>query len=350
MTTEHNAYWFRRYPRTALFLVVLVGITLILLLAELATRILIPEWTPASAERAFFWHYDEVLGWAHRPNQEGRFLHKDFSISVRINSVGLRDREYPLERTGKKRMLVIGDSFAWGFGVERDQRFDETLEQRLGDWEIINAAVSGYGTDQQLLYLGESGMAYGPDVVLLLFHETDYITNTLAEAAWYNKPFFSLQEGRLVLENVPVPEATLLQRLDRLLIGRTFFLGRIYIHAIRPLLAHLYRGSQEGHGRTEPDLENAGQVTAGLLDAINAICNKNGARFVLVSIPMGQEDIKTTLDTFSRQSGVPYLALDDYFSTLSFAVEFPHDAHWNAAGHAAASKAIQQFLEREAIL
>ena len=57
-------------------------------------------------------------------------------MTVAINSHGLRDGEYALEPTrGKKRMLVLGDSFAWGFGVEREEVFCEVIERRRPNWE-----------------------------------------------------------------------------------------------------------------------------------------------------------------------------------------------------------------------
>lgn len=350
MTTDTNTYWFRRHPKTALCLIVLLGISAVFLLAELSTRLLVPQWTPARAERALFWHYDATLGWSHRPNQDGRFVHRDFSVRVKTNSAGLRDDEYRIERTDKKRMLVLGDSFAWGFGVELADRFDKIIEQRLANWEVINAAVSGYGTDQQFLYLRDIGTAYQPDVVLLLLHENDFSTNIAAEAYWYNKPYFSLENDRLTLSNVPVPEATFLQKLDRLLLGRTFFLGRVYLRTARPVIAYFSQGPDRSDGSDDVNSETAGPLTVRLLEAIDAVCTEHGARFVLVSIPTDDDRKKAALDAFSNESDVPYLGLDEYFSTFKVAMEFPNDAHWNATGHAAASEAIANFLEEQSIL
>src|SRR4030095_12115366 len=101
----------------------------------------------------------------------------EFSVEVSINSHGQRDDEYPVERTGKRRMFVLGDSLGWGFGVELHERFSERMEDIHPDWEIINASVSGYSTDQELLYLQHQGMVFAPDVVLLLFHPNDFEGN-----------------------------------------------------------------------------------------------------------------------------------------------------------------------------
>ena len=44
-----------------------------LMVAELGARLLMPAWAPTQAERNF-WGYDAVLGWAHRPGQQGRSM------------------------------------------------------------------------------------------------------------------------------------------------------------------------------------------------------------------------------------------------------------------------------------
>ena len=41
-------------------------------------------------------------------------------------------------------MLILGDSFGWGYGVEHHERFSKILEDAHPDWEIINASVTGF--------------------------------------------------------------------------------------------------------------------------------------------------------------------------------------------------------------
>lgn len=290
-----------------------------------------------------------MLGWAHRPNQEGRFVHQDFSVNVKINSYGLRDHEYALERTSKKRMLVLGDSYGWGFGVEHAERFDEILERRYTDWEIINASVSGYGTDQQFLYLRDKGMAYNPDVVLLLFHANDFSNNAAAEQYWYNKSHFSLSRDRLELHNTPVPKATLKQKVDRFLLGRTYFYGKVYGRWGRPILRKVDRKIRGTDKRKRKESDNGYMLTTFLIKALHELSSEHDAHFVLVSIPMN-EDKKAKLREVSKALNIPYLALDEHFAALKSPVTFPHDGHWNSYGHAAAAEAIGHLLESQSIL
>ena len=62
-------------------------------------------------------------------------------MTVKLNSHGLRDNEYLLTRTKNGRILVLGDSFGWGFGVEHEDIFSEVIERRNREWEIINQRV-----------------------------------------------------------------------------------------------------------------------------------------------------------------------------------------------------------------
>ena len=123
--------------------------------------------------------YDEVIGWRNIPNWEAT----TFGRELTINSKGLRDREYPYEKpAGTSRILVLGDSFAWGYGVADDEIFTEILEGILQGtsprWEVLNAGVSGWGTDQEYLFLVREGFKYSPNIVVLaLFNLNDPVNN-----------------------------------------------------------------------------------------------------------------------------------------------------------------------------
>jgi hypothetical protein len=242
-------------------------------------------------------------------------------------------------------MFVLGDSFGWGFGVELHQRFSELLEEAHPDWEIINASVSGYGTDQEFLFLQQRGAAFTPDVVLLLFDGSDFENNIHAEEYWHFKPFFVLEHGQLKLENVPVPRATLRQRIKRFLLGRTWLGGRLY-HVYALFHRHSRPRVKDKTGnsaKASEDNQSMYEVTGHLLTSMNALSKKNGSLCILVSIPMDGEK-RTFLQTMTEKEQIPYLPLDAYFAASGARVEFPHDPHWNATGHEIAAKAIDAFL------
>jgi len=91
------------------------------------------------------------------------------------NSLGFRDREHPLrKRPGTWRLLVLGDSIAEGFRIDDDRAiFPALLEKLLRarglDAEVLNFAVNGYDTRQEVETLRAKGMAFHPDLVLVAY-------------------------------------------------------------------------------------------------------------------------------------------------------------------------------------
>lgn len=89
------------------------------------------------------------------------------------NSLGFRDVEHALAKPdGVLRIVVLGDSIAAGWGVERtEELFAPTLERLLAERgqraEVINLGVVGYNTTQEVEMLKLRGLAYRPDLVLV---------------------------------------------------------------------------------------------------------------------------------------------------------------------------------------
>ncbi len=335
---------FQKHPVGFLVGVVMMGTLGILIVAEFAVRLILPQWAPSRAERSIFWVYDRQLGWAHRPNQRGQFSHPDFSVTVNINSRGLRDDEYSMNRNTKKRMLILGDSFGWGFGVEHPDRFSEILERKHTNWEMINASVSGYSTDQEYLFLKIRGLSYQPDRVLLLLHDNDYSGNVSTTQYGYNKPVYIISRDDLVLQNTPVPTASSKQRMEHFLMGKTYLLRRIYLAGSMVCSYLKSGGCQDDSEGNASHLQNQYEITSRLVLAMNLLCKEAQSRLIIVSCPMNT-DRQTHLKEICDREGIPYLSLDQDFAKCRETTTFLHDPHWNATGHRVAAEAIGQFLE-----
>ncbi len=355
-TSNLKNHRFEQHPKTMLFIIILGGLFLILTVAEITARLFIPQWAPARAERVNFWQYDSVLGWAHRPHQTGALVHQDFAINVQMNADGLRDRDYSRSRTTKKRLLILGDSFGWGFGVEQPQIFSEILETHHVDWEVINASVSGYGTDQEYLYLQQRGIHYQPDIILLLFYENDFRNNQSNEEYWYYKPYFRLTaDDQLQLHNNPVPTSSWQQILERWIYGHTYLWAKLYTagKTIKHQLTASFNQSATAPTTTNDSksqttqvkmLSSQRQVTVKILSAIQQLAQHHQAQFILVSIPMSA-DQRAVLQQSARQEQFPYLTLETAWQNTPLEnLTFPHDKHWNANGHEMAAHAIDEFL------
>lgn len=109
-------------------------------------------------------------------------------VRQRLNSRGYRDLERSLAKPpGVRRVLSLGDSFAWGVGVEIDDAYPRRLERALdrrdgGDWQVINLAKPGMNTVDEAAELETEGFAYSPDVVLVGYVLNDSEDAQAAEA------------------------------------------------------------------------------------------------------------------------------------------------------------------------
>jgi hypothetical protein len=183
-----------------------------LLVCEIALRAFLGI-EPLTTE-ALVWQHHPRWGWAHRPNSEDRFVKPGCRQDIHINSLGLREREIGHAKPpGTFRVLVLGDSFVAGFEVPAEAVFTRVAERWLNERgarvEFVNAGHRGWGTDQSLLFLGDEGLRYEPDLVLYQWTENDRDDNATVHRPFrrFGKGWFDLDAaGRLVLRGVPVPE------------------------------------------------------------------------------------------------------------------------------------------------
>jgi lysophospholipase L1-like esterase len=199
-------------------LILLLFVVVVLLgLLETALRIVAPqprsgpvsaptEMIPAvSGESPEVYHPD--LGWFNRPGYRAVLKGPDENESViAINSNGLREEEVDYEKPpGKKRVIVLGDSFAWGYGLKAEERLSDLLKEEFPGVQMVNMGVVGYSTDQECVLLEKEGLKYRPDGVLLLVHDTDIFHNALFANYGKKKPHFVFKGTELVLQGIPVP-------------------------------------------------------------------------------------------------------------------------------------------------
>jgi lysophospholipase L1-like esterase len=143
---------------------------------------LVPAWSQATTrdERFAFNPYrpDGRLGFTLRAGARVRHVDRDFAVTVAVNALGGRGPERGGSKpAGPARILLLGDSFAFGWGVEEEETFGARLERLLSERgrpvEVLSAAVPGWSTDQHYVYLRTRGLLLDPDLILLATSEND---------------------------------------------------------------------------------------------------------------------------------------------------------------------------------
>lgn len=161
--------------------------------------------------------YHEIFGVWFVPNIKAIVPHEPGYFLVKTNSVGMRSsKEYDIKQdSGIRRILVFGDSYTAGDGVNNEERFTDLLEANEEELEVLNFGLSGSGIDQQLLIYENLGQSFGGDIILLCFSVEDinrisggyrsYENRVTGEINLVPKPYFTIGNGNLQLHHVPVP-------------------------------------------------------------------------------------------------------------------------------------------------
>jgi len=113
-----------------------------------------------------------LIGHVHRPNSEARLM----NATVRINSEGFPDDEFPRTKGDRWRIIFLGDSLTFGWGVEKEESFEHLLDRALdgrSPTEIINFAAGNYNTVQEVNLFLDKGLAFEPDQVVLFYFIND---------------------------------------------------------------------------------------------------------------------------------------------------------------------------------
>lgn len=396
--------------RFALWLVALASTGSALLVAEVLLRTLRPEAQQLflvqslhESERGKFSVYDEVLGWTGKPNVDGTYDEIDCHHHVQQNSYGFRGPGFPIERTAARRVVVLGDSFVWGLGVEEDELFTTLLMRNSHEpLEVINLGVSGYGTDQELLLWTRLGQRFRPDLVLLLVTPwTDLYDNLSGERYAYPKPFFHWNDAQNELEllNVPVPrraqawevdtfgpvapfeESIWLRWLPRSALASNAAYALAHVPSVRHAmeLAGIVVPRQPGNAwedhffEQSPDAETSeGWMLMGqLLSAFAASVRQTGAALAVVIVPTPLQVYPELWSVFEQthprpvdnpldpqlparlltemcyQRGIRVIDLQPALAAAGRSepyLYFKWNMHWTALGHRVVAAALQQEL------
>ncbi|MEN9639550.1 MAG: hypothetical protein RLZZ262_1418 [Bacteroidota bacterium] len=111
-------------------------------------------------------------GLIFEPNTNATYTTTEFNYTAKINSIGLRDNEVPIDKGDKFRVLCFGDSWTFGWGVELEDSWPKKLEAYLkskgiSNIEVINCGRGGQYTSTYKKYMAEAVPMLKPDMVLV---------------------------------------------------------------------------------------------------------------------------------------------------------------------------------------
>jgi len=240
--------------------------------------------------------------------------------------------------------------------------------------EVINAGVSGWGTDDELRYLTEYGLSYQPDLVLLAVTLHNDVSDNLRQT-WHRMD----ASGLVAIHPPPIPWLTYKELQLKAFIGTRLQLYQLWRRvrhgreirqtgrALRSHITHLL-AAQEPEG-----IREGWRLTSALIAAMDSVASQHGAQFAMVLLPLRVQLSDSSFAEFGREAGLPpdslqldrpqarALAIADSlhipaidllpgFRAWAAAGGAPlfleWDGHWNAAGHRLAAELTVTGLEQ----
>ena len=300
----------------------------------------------------------DSLGFTMAPNFEGI---GPVGSWVKTNSQGVRDNvEHSwVKDPGTIRILGIGDSFIFGWGVSLEETFLKKMEhslQRMTGVEIetINAGVPRWDLNHYYVYLKNIGIRYNPDIIVLSYFFND-IPQSIRETipANFDNQIGVQQKGGVMrfssLFNFLKSKADHLRRKNKL--ARIDFLSTL--EARRPELIQ-QATHQLLSPPTQTETRSSFHILQTLLEKIHAIAQQTNSQLVLMFVPdVAQihhselQYINQVLASLTQKMHIPFADITPVFETASDPRVFyfwPRDWHTNAHGHAKMANALSPLV------
>jgi len=327
----------------------LVGTVAAVLLAETALRFGFGYHGLTPAQNI---EYDRELGWTLTPARREWQSALDYGVWVTTDADGLRtDDRGGGATTGPPHptLLILGDSFAFGYGVAADAMLASAIERELATtptpYRVRTAGVPGYSTDQELLRWRRMAASVRPTRVLLLFHASDLVDNLRDSVVMgperYFKPRYVLHGSALELRGVPVPwkpqRSGAFERVKAFL--RPFATYALIQMSLRRVSSP---GATEEVVQPEASSPQADRIAVALLTTLDREVRSVGAELTVALVPADLQ-VTARVAAICRASHLPLVDLGPAFAGRGDLL-LPYDGHWNARGHAVAAHAIAASL------
>ena len=270
---------------------------------------------------------DPDLPFVHRPNSHARIMGADVSI----NGLGLRDdRAIAQDKpAGTTRILMLGDSVTFGFGVSLAETASRRLQEQLNAgspvprFEVLDSGVGNYNTAMEVAYYLKDGQRLHPDIVVLNFFVND-------------------------AEPTPVPGGNLLTRHS---------LAAVYVNNRVDSVSRWANGApgwEKYYEHLFDEQEPGWQKAQAAIRALKQACDRQGALLLLVNYPdLHQTEpyplrsINRAIESVARRAGIPYLDLTPAVAGETNPAQLwvhSSDPHPNGRMHARYAQMIYDWL------
>lgn len=289
------------------------------------------------------------------------------------NSFGFRGPKFSKEKPdNKQRIIVVGDSFPYGVGVDQTKTFPSLLATTLPNVEIINAGVIATEPGFYYLYMKNDGLRLNPDLVIVVFYpENDiYDFDNQFNLGWSAIDSFGLPEkitsdstyvdtsGYLVpnayalIQNPTIQHSRLLSYLSTRylrLTKKSFQISRtcLYKANCRDLDEQKDNIKKLFLGMRKLTQDRAVKFLVVMVPSEFQIYPEKRLKFNIYT-PLSPDELNIPQNEFAeffQENDIDYLDLLPTFRAhIAEKTYLSSDTHWNEKGHKIAAEAIQERL------
>jgi len=283
---------------------------------------------------------------------------------IKINSQGFRGPE-PSSSPSGQRVIVLGDSIAFGNFVRLEDTFSSQLQQRLSsgkqDVEILNFGVGGYDTLQEVSLLEIRGLKYHPNLVVVAYclNDISIASTNLEQIEWRSQKSF-LYRSRLAQFVVSNIEKIRLKRwLSHM--NQPDVFHREYEHQIDTIsddeveLLDLMRNAPKYPSTTYYGARDRVRRLRYSFRRLASLSRENGFTVVIMIVPLLIGDAGTyshrtahhIVEMEARRAGFDTIDLTDAFMRAGMGnlkSEFGDIIHPNRRGHAIMADLLSEYV------
>jgi lysophospholipase L1-like esterase len=315
------------------------------------------------------------------PDSYSEFNQRDFSYVQRVNAHGMRGAEVATEKApGTYRILMLGDSFTMGKGVEDDETFSVQLQKAINDGgrtcgrkiEVLNGGVDSYAPILSFIELKEL-QPLSPDLVVLNLDVSD-----LAQETAYRHQALRGPSGEIIAVPQHGDSNSLVDKVRNWTEKHLFFTRVALFYATRTfsyreitvrdvvtradaaIVAHTLEGDVDRTAEWLAVFES--------IDQMNRFANAHGMAFLLTVYPWPHQvndrewvpgrfafmpkDARPSatsnqaIHTLAEAKGIPLLDTTSAFKAYDGPARlfFDYDMHWTTTGHRVMARAIEDHL------
>jgi hypothetical protein len=303
----------------------------------LLTRAMAPLWEPAVVPWEGLIEFHPTIGWKPKPHFSGHCLEERGDI---FHVTTDQDGWPGLNTIGASELVVFGDSYAFGYGID-----DRLAFYRANPGLPIKAiGAPGYNMVQEVLLMEQlAGDLRGKYVVWFIYLGNDLYDNVSPEMSGYRIPFACYREKTGTWDIVT----------DHVCADKWLHSQGRQSRFRRQIAEEFYH-----HGFMS---ERAYSACEFLISKGLQICDRQGADLAVVTIPSPLHYLLNSVQTqgpamtgmnpcypddklggICAKLGVEFMPLKDHLVRSDYK---ERDDHWNEKGHRRVAKALKDLYE-----